>query len=60
MEEDHMRNKRKSKKIEKLILLEADSDVKLLSFINLLEAVCEDMGIQMSDGTPEYTMGSDY
>ncbi len=60
MGEDNTKNKRKSKKIEKLILLEADSDVKLLSFINLLEAVCEDMGIQMRDGTAEYTMGSDY
>tara|TARA_R100000742_G_C4276146_1_gene97029 strand:+ start:1201 stop:1359 length:159 start_codon:yes stop_codon:yes gene_type:complete len=51
---------KKNKKIKKLILLEADSDKRLLSFLNLLEAVCEDMGIQMTDGTPEYTMGSDY
>jgi len=60
MGEDYTKYRKKSKKIKKLILLEAESDTKLLSFINLLEAVCEDMGIQVSDGTPDYAMGADY
>jgi hypothetical protein len=60
MVKTYTKQKKKSKKIKKLILLEADSDKRLSSFLNLLEAVCEDMEIQVTDGTPEYTMGADY
>jgi hypothetical protein len=60
MGEIYTKQKRKNKKIKKLILLEADSDKRLTSFLNILEAVCEDMGIRVTDGTPDYTMGSDY
>jgi len=50
----------KTKKIKKYILIEASSEKKLISFLNVLEAVGEDMGLKITDGAMDHLLGSDY
>jgi hypothetical protein len=51
---------KKKKKIKKLVVIESIDEEKLLSFMNVLEAVAEDMGLKVTDGEMHYFMGADY
>jgi|TARA_R100001530_G_scaffold67948_2_gene48362 hypothetical protein len=51
---------KKSKKFKKLVVIESKNEKKLSSFLTLLKAVAEDMGLTVSDGEIERLMGSDY
>lgn len=51
---------KRPKKIQKLIVIESTDEQKLLSFMNVLAAVAEDMGLTVSSGEMHSLMGSDY
>tara|TARA_R110000744_G_scaffold116956_1_gene218703 strand:+ start:273 stop:431 length:159 start_codon:yes stop_codon:yes gene_type:complete len=51
---------KKSKKLKKLVIIESVDEKKLLSFMNVLSAVAEDMGLEVSDGEIQRLMGADY
>tara|TARA_R110000824_G_scaffold285133_2_gene473379 strand:+ start:137 stop:295 length:159 start_codon:yes stop_codon:yes gene_type:complete len=51
---------KKSKKLKKLVVIESTDEQKLLTFMDVLSAVAEDMGLSVSDGEIHRLMGSDY
>mgnify|MGYP003148078148 FL=1 len=51
---------KKSKKLKKLVIIESADEQKLLSFMNVLFAVAEDMGLEVSDGEIHRLIGADY
>ena len=51
---------KKTKKLKKFVVIESKDEEKLLSFMIVLEAVAEDMGLKVTDGEMHYLMGVDY